>query len=68
MLLTITLTQPPATDLGYMLHKSLETVHTRSLAFRPSHVFIQRSSSPLRGFLARANGFAASEAGASKDA
>ena len=39
MLLTITLTQPPATDLGYLLHKSPGRVHTRSLAFGPSHVF-----------------------------
>jgi hypothetical protein len=44
MLLTITLTASsgnasPATDLGYLLHKSPGRVHTRSLAFGPSHVF-----------------------------
>ena len=38
-MLTITLTRPPATDLGYLLHKSPGRVHTRSLAFGPSHVF-----------------------------
>ena len=39
MLLTITLTKPPATDLGYLLHKNPGRVHTRPLAFGPSHVF-----------------------------
>lgn len=39
MLLTITLTKPPATDLGYLLHKSPGRVHTRTLAFGPAHVF-----------------------------
>jgi 3' terminal RNA ribose 2'-O-methyltransferase Hen1 len=39
MLLTITLTRPPATDLGYLLHKSPGRVHTRSLSFGPAHVF-----------------------------
>lgn len=39
MLLTIALTKPPATDLGYLLHKSPGRVHTRPLAFGPSHVF-----------------------------
>ncbi len=39
MLLTITLTQPPATDLGYLLHKNPGRVHTRPLSFGPSHVF-----------------------------
>jgi 3' terminal RNA ribose 2'-O-methyltransferase Hen1 len=39
LLLTITLNQAPATDLGYLLHKSPGRVHTRSLAFGPSHVF-----------------------------
>jgi len=33
LLLTITLTRPPATNLGYLLHKSPGRVHTRSLAF-----------------------------------
>jgi 3' terminal RNA ribose 2'-O-methyltransferase Hen1 len=39
MLLTMTLTKPPATDLGYLLHKSPGRVHTRALAFGPAHVF-----------------------------
>jgi 3' terminal RNA ribose 2'-O-methyltransferase Hen1 len=39
LLLTITLTRPPATDLGYLLHKSPGRVHTRTLAFGPAHVF-----------------------------
>jgi 3' terminal RNA ribose 2'-O-methyltransferase Hen1 len=39
VLLTITLTRPPATDLGYLLHKSPGRVHTRSLSFGPAHVF-----------------------------
>ena len=39
LLLTITLTQSPATDLGYVLPKSPGRVHTRSLAFGRSHVF-----------------------------
>jgi len=44
MLLTITLTHSPATDLGYLLHKSPGRVHTRSLAFGPSHVFYPDAS------------------------
>jgi 3' terminal RNA ribose 2'-O-methyltransferase Hen1 len=39
VLLTLTLTRPPATDLGYLLHKSPERVHTRDLAFGRAHVF-----------------------------
>jgi 3' terminal RNA ribose 2'-O-methyltransferase Hen1 len=39
MLLTITLNRPPASDLGYLLHKSPGRVHTRSLSFGPAHVF-----------------------------
>jgi 3' terminal RNA ribose 2'-O-methyltransferase Hen1 len=39
VLLTITLTRPPATDLGFLLHKNPGRVHTRALAFGPSHVF-----------------------------
>jgi 3' terminal RNA ribose 2'-O-methyltransferase Hen1 len=39
MLLTISLTRPPATDLGYLLHKSPGRVHTRDLAFGPAHIF-----------------------------
>ena len=39
MLLTITLTQPPATDLGYLLHKHPERVQEFALAFGKAHVF-----------------------------
>jgi hypothetical protein len=39
MLLTITLTQPPATDIGYLLLKNPQRVHSKSLAFGPSYVF-----------------------------
>jgi 3' terminal RNA ribose 2'-O-methyltransferase Hen1 len=39
VLLTITLTQQPATDLGYLLHKSPGRVHTRSMSFGLAHVF-----------------------------
>src|SRR3954454_5632082 len=44
MLLTVTLTRPPATDLGYLLHKSPGRVHTRELAFGPAHVFYPEAS------------------------
>ncbi len=44
MLLTVTLTRPPATDLGYLLHKSPGRIHTRSLSFRPAHVFYPEAS------------------------
>jgi 3' terminal RNA ribose 2'-O-methyltransferase Hen1 len=37
--LDITLTRPPATDLGYLLHKSPERLHSRALPFGESHVF-----------------------------
>jgi len=39
VLLTISLTRSPATDLGYLLHKSPGRIHTRELAFGPAHVF-----------------------------
>ena len=32
-------TQPPATDLGYLLHKNPARVQTFALAFGPAHVF-----------------------------
>ncbi len=44
VLLTITLTKPPATDLGYLLHKSPGRVHSRELAFGQSHVFYPEAS------------------------
>jgi 3' terminal RNA ribose 2'-O-methyltransferase Hen1 len=39
MLLTITLTQRPATDLGYLLHKSPFRVHSFEQVFGKAHVF-----------------------------
>lgn len=39
MLLTITTTHQPATDLGYLLHKNPGNLHTVSLSFGDAHVF-----------------------------
>jgi protein phosphatase len=39
MLLTITSTTPPATDLGYLLHKNPSKVQTFELKFGKAHVF-----------------------------
>ena len=39
MLLTITTTRPPATDLGWLLHKHPEKVQSFDLAFGKVHVF-----------------------------
>ena len=39
MLLTITTTYQPATDLGYLLHKNPANVQSFSLAFGQAHVF-----------------------------
>ncbi len=39
MLLTITYTRPPATDLGYLLHKHPARVQAFPLAFGQAHVF-----------------------------
>jgi 3' terminal RNA ribose 2'-O-methyltransferase Hen1 len=39
MLLTLTLTRPPATDLGHLLHKHPERVQQFSLPFGAAHVF-----------------------------
>ena len=39
MLLTITTTHRPATDLGYLLHKHPERLQSFSLAFGQAHVF-----------------------------
>ena len=43
MLLTITTTRPPATDLGWLLHKHPEKVQTFNLAFGAAHVFLPGS-------------------------
>jgi len=39
MLLTITNTRPPATDLGYLLHKNPNRLQSFELAFGRAHVF-----------------------------
>src|SRR5919108_3215878 len=39
MLLTITTTHPPATDLGYLLHKNPARVQSFPLSFGQAHVF-----------------------------
>lgn len=39
MLLTISTTYAPATDLGYLLHKSPSRLHTFALPFGQAHVF-----------------------------
>jgi 3' terminal RNA ribose 2'-O-methyltransferase Hen1 len=39
VLLTITYTQPPATDLGYLLHKNPARLHSFPLSFGQVHVF-----------------------------
>jgi hypothetical protein len=44
MLLTITSTAPPATDLGYLLHKHPDRVHVADLAFGKAHVFYPEAS------------------------
>lgn len=44
MLLTITCTRPPATDLGYLLHKNPARVQTFSLAAGQAHVFYPEAS------------------------
>src|SRR6266853_1368133 len=44
MLLTITYTRNPATDLGYLLHKSPSRVHSFEQVFGKAHVFYPESS------------------------
>jgi hypothetical protein len=39
MLMTITSTRRPATDLGYLLHKNPERVQSFELSFGKAHVF-----------------------------
>src|SRR5215218_8804556 len=39
MLLTITTTHQPATDLGYLLHKNPARLHSFDLSFGKGHVF-----------------------------
>ena len=44
MLLTITNTKPPATDLGYLLHKNPNRVQSFELSFGKAHVFYPTAS------------------------
>jgi hypothetical protein len=44
MLLTITSTAPPATDLGYLLHKHPDRVHETEIASGKVHVFYPEAS------------------------
>lgn len=44
MLLTLTNTQSPATDLGFLLHKHPDRVQTFSLSFGEAHVFYPEAS------------------------
>ena len=44
MLLTITTTQQPATDLGYLLHKNPAHLQSFSLTFGQAHVFYPEAS------------------------
>ncbi len=39
MLLTITTTHQPATDMGFLLHKNPNNLHTKKLPFGMAHVF-----------------------------
>ena len=39
MLLTITTTHTPATDLGFLLHKNPMRVHTLTMKFGTAHIF-----------------------------
>lgn len=45
MLLTITSNQPPATDLGYLLHKNPARAQSFELSFGQAHVFYPEASS-----------------------
>jgi 3' terminal RNA ribose 2'-O-methyltransferase Hen1 len=44
MLLTITTTHQPATDLGYLLHKNPARLHSFALPFGEAHVFYPESN------------------------
>ena len=44
MLLTITTTHQPATDLGYLLHKNPARLHSFDLSFGKAHIFYPEAS------------------------
>jgi RNA repair, ligase-Pnkp-associating, region of Hen1 len=45
MLLTLTTTHEPATDLGYLLHKNPSRIQTEELSFGRAHVFYPEAES-----------------------
>src|ERR1051326_4498191 len=45
MLLTISTTHQPATDLGYLLHKNPSRLHSFALSFGEAHIFYPEASS-----------------------
>lgn len=47
MLLTISTTHKPATDLGYLLHKNPQKMHTTEHKFGDAHVFYPEASEDL---------------------
>jgi 3' terminal RNA ribose 2'-O-methyltransferase Hen1 len=47
MLLTITTTHQPATDLGYLLHKNPARLHTFPLSFGQAHVFYPQAKADV---------------------
>src|SRR5438067_2443636 len=47
MLLTITCTNQPATDLGYLLHKNPARVQSFELSFGHAHVFYPQASAEI---------------------
>jgi 3' terminal RNA ribose 2'-O-methyltransferase Hen1 len=47
MLLTITTTNQPATDLGYLLHKNPERLHSFPLSFGQAHVFYPQANANI---------------------
>jgi 3' terminal RNA ribose 2'-O-methyltransferase Hen1 len=47
MLLTITTTHQPATDLGYLLHKNPARLHTFPLSFGQAHVFYPQANTEV---------------------
>src|SRR3984893_7785457 len=44
MLLTVTTTHRPATDLGYLLHKSPFRIHSLEQVFGKAHIFYPEST------------------------
>ena len=47
MLLTVTTTHLPVTDLGYLLHKNPARVQTEELSFGKAHVFYPEAEQHL---------------------